>query len=166
MEAKRTAEQARRIALERAALATQVPAATISAQQQGLPQGSTWGSVASKGWKPVVPVVATTPSPGKKSMAQIQKEEEEERARLAKAKEVVPGLGAGVRGYAGAAAAASTAKVFLPFFLWGVADYSLRCRLRGRWLGRVVVLNLVDRFTVGGLILILLVFLLHRLLLQ
>ena len=134
MEAKRAAEQARRVALDRAAAAAASPAVPVAVaqQQQGLPQGSTWGSVAAKagGWKqPVVGVgagvtSATVSSPGKKSMAQIQREEEEERARLAKTKEVVPGLGAGVRGYAGAAAAAaaSTAKVYLTphsgFVVW------------------------------------------------
>jgi len=131
MEAKRAAEQARRAAIERAAAAAVLPTPVLPvAVQQGLPQGSTWGSVAAKagaGWKQ--PVVGTvTPgatsvvvgggsvmgtSPGKKTMAQIQKEEEEERARLAAKTKDVPGLGVGVRGYAGAAASTATKVVSL-----------------------------------------------------
>ena len=120
MEAKRAAEQARRIAVERAALAAQAPAATVPVVQQGLPQGSTWGAVAAKGRKPATVNVSTTAAPGKKTMAQIQKEEEEERTKLAKAKEVVPGVGAAVRGYASAASATFTTKVFAPIQSWGL----------------------------------------------
>jgi GYF domain len=111
MEAKRAAEQARRLSEQRQLLAQQQQATTIpqTVPQPGLPQGSTWGSVAAKGWAGKV-TTTPTPSPGKKTMAQIQKEEEEERARLAKSKEVnvttTPG-----RGYAGVAATV-TPKVF------------------------------------------------------
>jgi PERQ amino acid-rich with GYF domain-containing protein len=105
LEAKRAAEQTRRITAERQLLAQQAAVAAAAQQtpvQQGLPQGSTWGSVAAKGWtaKPA-PV---TPSPGKKTMSQIQKEEEEERARLARGKDISAPT-AVMRGYAGAAAA-------------------------------------------------------------
>lgn len=109
LETKRAAEQVRRLAAEKQQQIMNTP--VISSQppaQQGLPQGSTWGSVAAanKSWaaKTVAP---TTPSPGKKTMAQIQKEEEE-LAKFAKAKEITPAIGTPVRGYAGAAAAINT----------------------------------------------------------
>jgi PERQ amino acid-rich with GYF domain-containing protein len=148
MEAKRAAEQARRVAAERQHLLVQQAAAMPIpvAPQPGLPQGSTWGSVAAKGWtaKPA----PATPSPGKKTMAQIQKEEEDERTRLTKGKDVsIPTTA--VRGYAGAAAAAAAAKVF-PFSM--IFNCSLRCRQLGPWLVPVDDLNLVDLFIVAGLI--------------
>jgi hypothetical protein len=154
LEAKRAADQARRIAAERQLLLQQqAAAAQLTASQQppvqpGLPQGSTWGSVAAKGWtsKPVTPV---TPSPGKKTMAQIQKEEEE----LARVARVNPGAGAlapSVKGYAGAAAIAA-AKV--PF-REGLINCSLRCRLLGRWLVLVEDHSPDDLFTAVELILL------------
>lgn len=112
LETKRAAEQARRIAAERQVQQQQIPVvANPQSPQQGLPQGSTWGSVAAKGWaaKTVSTPIA---SPGKKTMAQIQKEEEEERAKLAKVKESST-VTTPVRGYAGAVAAASKVQKFV-----------------------------------------------------
>jgi PERQ amino acid-rich with GYF domain-containing protein len=111
IEAKRAAEQARRIAAERQLLLQQqAAAAQLAASQQvvqpGLPQGSTWGSVAAKGWTSKTPTPAT-PSPGKKTMAQIQKEEEEALARLAKGNQGVGTSATSSKGYAGAAAVAA-----------------------------------------------------------
>jgi len=112
LETKKAAEQARILAAQREAatqkaLATAQAqaAATMQASQPALSQGSTWGSIAAKGWN----AKTTASSPGKKTMAEIQKEEEQERARLAKGKEAsgVPT----VRGYASAAAVV-TQKVF------------------------------------------------------
>jgi hypothetical protein len=158
MEAKRASEQARRVAAERQHLLAQQAAAMPIpvAPQPGLPQGSTWGSVAAKGWtaKPA----PATPSPGKKTMAQIQKEEEDERTRLTRRKDVTTPSVA-VRGYAGAAAAAA-AKVF-PFSM--IFNCSLRCRLLGPWLVPVDDLNLVDLFIVVVLIRIFLLLRLRRL---
>lgn len=120
LEAQKAAEQARQIALQREiaaqkalAVSTQAAAAAaaMAQSQVGLPQGSTWGSVAAKGWTAKVSPIATA-SPGKKTMAEIQKEEEEERARLARGKE--GGSVPVVRGYAGAASAGSQ-KVCLDF---------------------------------------------------
>lgn len=113
IEAKRAAEQAKRIAAERQILLQQQAAAAAAAQpppQQGLPQGSTWGSVAAKGWtaKPVTP---STPSPGKKTMAQIQKEEEEAAERNRTGRKDTTTLAPSVKGYAGVAATAGAAKV-------------------------------------------------------
>jgi hypothetical protein len=149
LEAKRAAEVAKRAAAEKALVqqqaAQQAQQGTVVAAQAGLPVNSTWGG---KSWGAKVAVV----SPGKKSMAQIQKEEEEERAKVAsKGREGVTGTP--VRGYAGAAATSSTPKVQppLPAFVFcclgGTDGWSLRCRRRrrGRWLGRVVVHNQVDR---------------------
>ena len=118
IEAKRAAEQAKRIAAERQILFQQQAAAAAAAQpppQQGLPQGSTWGSVAAKGWtaKPVAP---SAPSPGKKTMAQIQKEEEEAAERNKTGRKDITTLAPSVKGYAGVAATAGTAKV-LSFYL-------------------------------------------------
>jgi len=151
IEAKRAAEQAKRVAAERQILLQQQAAAAAAAQpapQQGLPQGSTWGSVAAKGWtaKPVTP----TPSPGKKTMAQIQKEEEEaaERNRAAGKKEGTS-LSPSGKGYAGVAAVAGAAKVFL--FSTNI-NISPRCQLHGLWLDREVALNLEDQSIAEGLI--------------
>jgi len=125
LEAKKAAEQARILAAQRdataqkALMSAQVQAqAALQASQPALSQGSTWGSASAKGWNSAKP---PTPSPGKKTMAQIQKEEEEERARLAKGKEVV-GIPV-IRGYAGAAAAVA-AKVLFSTVMTNVARYT------------------------------------------
>ena len=107
IETKRAAEQARRIAAEKQQQIV-IPVQSPQPPAQALPQGSTWGSVASKSWGAKTVAVPTTPSSGKKTMAQIQKEEEElALAKLTKAKEASAMTGTPARGYAGAAAAAS-----------------------------------------------------------
>jgi GYF domain len=110
LEAKRAAEQARKLALERQAqVSIAPPVPTVGSPQQTLPASSTWGSVAAKGWsaKSTGSTGVIVAGPGKKTMAQIQKEEEEDRAKLAsKVKEVGVGSSTG-RGYAGVAATVS-----------------------------------------------------------
>jgi PERQ amino acid-rich with GYF domain-containing protein len=104
LEHKHAMERERRLATQRELSAQQQAqvAQMTSPSKQGLPTSSTWGSVAAKGWS--AKTTQNTPSPSKKTMAQIQKEEEEERAKLTKPQEV-GSPATPVRGYAGAAAA-------------------------------------------------------------
>jgi hypothetical protein len=114
LEAKTAAEQSRILTAQRDAASQRAltaghaqAAAVLLANQPALPQGSTWGSVAAKGWNAKPAAI----SPGKKTLAEIQKEAEEERARLAKGKEIA-GVPA-VKGYASAAAAITPKVIFL-----------------------------------------------------